>query len=222
MEWECTWSPIQHGTAGSPTTASTWIIRVSGERSRHTEGGTGRVQCCASCYVHVGMDVSKDTIAVAVLPPDRDVAEVEKVFNDEESVRRLIKRLGPPEWAVGLLRRGADGLRAAPPAHLDEVRCDVVAPSLVPKGSGDRVKTDRRDSRRLAGLHRAGELTAIAVPTPAQEAVRDLCRTRGDMVGDLTRGPQPAQRVPPAPLRRVAGRLDVDPAPRALARGPAL
>ena len=45
------------------------------------------------------------------------------------------------------------------------VRCDVVAPSLMPKGRGDRVKTDKRDSRRLAGLHRAGELTAIACPT---------------------------------------------------------
>lgn len=67
------------------------------------------------------------------------------------------------------------------------VRCDVVAPSLVPKGRGDRVKTDNRDARRLAGLHRAGELTAVAVPSPAQEAVRDLCRTRGDMVEDLTR-----------------------------------
>src|SRR5207245_7810048 len=67
------------------------------------------------------------------------------------------------------------------------VRCDVVAPSLVPKGRGDRVKTDKRDCRRLAGLHRAGELTAIGVPNPAQEAVRDLCRTRGDMVQDLTR-----------------------------------
>ena len=67
------------------------------------------------------------------------------------------------------------------------VRCDVVAPSLVPKGRGDRVKTDKRDARRLAGLHRAGELTAITVPSPAQEAVRDLCRTRGDMVQDLTR-----------------------------------
>jgi transposase len=50
------------------------------------------------------------------------------------------------------------------------VRCDVVAPSLIPKGSGDRVKTDRRDARRLAGLHRAGELTAIAIPTPLKKA----------------------------------------------------
>ena len=66
------------------------------------------------------------------------------------------------------------------------VRCHVVAPSLIPKGSGGWVKTDRRDARRLAGLHRAGELTPVAIPTPAQEGVRDLCRTGGDMVQDLT------------------------------------
>jgi transposase len=67
------------------------------------------------------------------------------------------------------------------------VRCDVVAPSLVPKRRGDHVKTDKRDARRLAGLRRAGELTPIGIPSPAPEAVRDLCRLRGDMVEDLTR-----------------------------------
>ena len=68
------------------------------------------------------------------------------------------------------------------------LRWDVVAPSLIPKAPGDKVKTDRRDCRRLARLHRAGELVAIRVPSPLEEAVRDLCRTRGDMVEDLTRG----------------------------------
>jgi transposase len=63
----------------------------------------------------------------------------------------------------------------------------VVAPSLVPRSPGDRVKTDRRDCRRLARLHRAGELTAIRVPTEAEEAVRDLCRARADLVADRTR-----------------------------------
>jgi transposase len=67
------------------------------------------------------------------------------------------------------------------------VRCDVIAPSLIPKAPGDKVKTDKRDCRRLARLHRAGELVAIRVPSPTEEAVRDLCRTRGDMVEDLTR-----------------------------------
>ena len=67
------------------------------------------------------------------------------------------------------------------------VHCEVIAPSMIPKAPGDKVKTDTRDCRRLARLHRAGELVAIRVPTPLEEAVRDLCRTRGDMVEDLTR-----------------------------------
>jgi transposase len=137
--------------------------------------------------VHIGMDVSKDAIVVAVLHPDRDVAEVDKIFNDDESVRRLVKRLGRPSGLWACYEAGPTGYDLHRLLTALRVRCDVVAPSLIPKGAGDRVKTDRRDARRLAGLHRAGELTAIAVPTPAQEAVRDLCRTRGDMVQDLTR-----------------------------------
>src|SRR5205085_3629238 len=58
---------------------------------------------------------------------------------------------------------------------------------LIPRAPGDKVKTDTRDCRRLARLHRAGELVAIRGPSPLEEAVRDLCRTRGDMVEDLTR-----------------------------------
>jgi transposase len=67
------------------------------------------------------------------------------------------------------------------------VACDVIAPALIPRAPADRVKTDRRDCRRLARLHRAGELVAIRVPTEAEEAVRDLCRARADLVGDRTR-----------------------------------
>ena len=59
--------------------------------------------------------------------------------------------------------------------------CQVVAPSLIPKKAGDRVKTDRRDSLMLARLHRAGELTAVWVPDTAQEALRDLTRAREDL-----------------------------------------
>ncbi|MEB0160994.1 transposase, partial [Pseudomonas sp. AH2 (2023)] len=56
--------------------------------------------------------------------------------------------------------------------------CNVVAPSLVPKRAGDRVKTNRRDAISLARLHRAGELTSVWVPDEAHEAVRDLVRAR--------------------------------------------
>jgi transposase len=133
------------------------------------------------------MDVSKDSIAVAILPPDRDVSEVDKIFHDADSVRRLVKRIGRPKGIWACYEAGPTGYDLQRMLSSMGVRCDVVAPSLIPKGSGDRVKTDRRDARRLAGLHRAGELTPVAIPTPAQEGVRDLCRTRGDMVQDLTR-----------------------------------
>jgi transposase len=63
----------------------------------------------------------------------------------------------------------------------------VIAPSLIPKAPGDRVKTDKRDCRRLARLHRASELVAIRIPILAEEAVRDVCRTQGDMVEDRMR-----------------------------------
>jgi transposase len=67
------------------------------------------------------------------------------------------------------------------------MRCEVIAPSLIPSRPGDRVKTDRRDARRLALLFRAGQLSAVRIPTAGEEAVRDLCRARADMVIDRTR-----------------------------------
>ena len=70
------------------------------------------------------------------------------------------------------------------------VACQVVAPSLIPKGGSDKVKTDRRDSRRLARLGRAGELTAVRVPSPAEEAVRDLARARDALLADRKRAQQ--------------------------------
>ncbi len=66
-------------------------------------------------------------------------------------------------------------------------RCDVVAPSLVPERAGDRVKTDRRDARKLAGLLRAGELVSVWVPDEEHEAMRDLVRAREDAAEDLLR-----------------------------------
>jgi transposase len=67
------------------------------------------------------------------------------------------------------------------------VACEVVAPTLVPRGAADRVKTDRRDCVRLVLSYRAGLLTAIRVPSEQEEAVRDLVRTRADLVDDRRR-----------------------------------
>jgi transposase len=70
------------------------------------------------------------------------------------------------------------------------VACQVVAPSLIPKGGSDKVKTDKRDSRRLARLGRAGELTPVRVPSPGEEAVRDLARARDAVLADRRRAQQ--------------------------------
>jgi transposase len=137
--------------------------------------------------IHLGLDVHKDTISVAILAPHREVPEVDRIPHDEASVRRLVGRLGDPRWLRACYEAGPTGYELARLLYSMGVGCQVIAPSLIPTAPGDRVKTDRRDCRRLARLHRAGELVAIRIPTPAEEAVRDLCRARADLVDDRTR-----------------------------------
>lgn len=137
--------------------------------------------------IHLGLDVSKDQIAVGVLRPEDRVADVEKIAHDEESVRRLVTRLGSPGKLWACYEAGPTGYELHRLLERLGVRCDVIAPSLIPRAPGDKIKTDRRDAKRLARLHRAGELTAIRVPSPAEEGVRDLCRARRVAVRELTR-----------------------------------
>jgi transposase len=119
---------------------------------------------------YLGLDVHKDTILVAILAPHREVPEVDRIPHDEASVRRLVGRLGDPHWLRACYEAGPTGFELAQLLHSMQVRCEVVARSLIPKAPGDKVKTDRRDCRRLARLHRAGELVAIRVPTVQEEA----------------------------------------------------
>src|SRR5262244_1322408 len=137
--------------------------------------------------IHLGLDVSKDKIAVGILRLDDGVPATEMIFNDEASVRRLVNRFGDPGGLRVCYEAGPTGFGLYRLLRSMGVACDVIAPALIPKAPGDRVKTDRRDCRRLARLHRAGELVVIRVPTESEEAVRDLCRARADMVTDRTR-----------------------------------
>jgi transposase len=137
--------------------------------------------------VFIGLDVHKDSISVGILNPGHDSPDVEKIFNDDESMRRLIGRFDDPSQLRVCYEAGPTGFDLARDLRRMGVSCEVIAPSMIPKAPGDKVKTDARDCRRLARLHRAGELVAVRVPAPIEEAVRDLCRTRGDMVEDLTR-----------------------------------
>jgi transposase len=137
--------------------------------------------------IHLGMDTSKDKIVVGILRAEEASPDVEVVFNDEASIRRFINRFPDPGQLRACYEAGPVGYELHRLLTAMGVACQVVAPSLIPTAPGDRVKTDRRDCKRLARLHRAGELVAIRVPTPAEEAVRDLCRARADVVDDRAR-----------------------------------
>lgn len=138
----------------------------------------------------VGIDAHKRTLVIAVLHPGKPRPEELEVDNDERSIRKLVRRLeknAPGEIRVcyeagtcgyALQRR----LEAA-----GRVVCEVVAPSLIPRKPGERIKTDRRDAIKLVELYRAGVLTMVSPPTPEQEAIRDLCRCREDVRADLGR-----------------------------------
>jgi transposase len=133
---------------------------------------------------HIGLDVHTETIAVAVLRPDAGECEDRVIANTPEALRRLFARF--PERAAlrTCYEAGPIGYDTWRPLEGLGVPCEVIAPSLIPRRSGARVETDRTDAHNLARLHRAGELTAVRVPTPAEEALRDLVRTREDLKSD--------------------------------------
>ncbi len=126
----------------------------------------------------LGLDVHAETIAVAVAEPDGEVRSLGTIANREESVRKLIKKLGASEHLRACYEAGPTGYVLYWQLTQLGVECAVVAPTLVPTKAGDRVKTDRRDALKLARSHRSDDLTAVWVPDGDSEALRDLVRTR--------------------------------------------
>jgi transposase len=127
----------------------------------------------------VGLDVDTERLSVAVAEcGGGEVRSLGVVANTAESVRRLVKRLGRPAGLRFCYEAGPHGYGLYWQLIQLGAQCDVVAPTLIPTKSGDRVKTNRRDAERLARLHRSGELTAVWVPDAAHEALRDLVRAR--------------------------------------------
>ncbi len=143
------------------------------------------------CTTYVGMDVHKKDIVVAMLSPGAEKPEEWKLPNEPRAVRRLAKRLlkGVEDDApiLCVYEAGPCGYVLQRQLMQLGIETEVVAPSLIPIKPGERVKTDRRDARKLAFAARAGTLTMVRPPTEADEAVRDLCRAREATVGDLTR-----------------------------------
>jgi transposase len=126
----------------------------------------------------LGLDVHAETIAVAIAEPGGEVRSLGTIANREESIRKLIKKLGPVEQLRACYEAGPTGYVLYWQLTRLGVDCAVIAPTLVPMKAGDRVKTDRRDAERLARSHRAGDLTAVWVPDAGSEALRDLVRAR--------------------------------------------
>ncbi len=133
--------------------------------------------------VYVGLDVHKDTIAVAVARAGRGNPEYHGIItNSRAALLKLLKRSNPDGEVLNICyEAGPCGYGLYRDLTALGHECEVVAPSLIPRKAGDRMKTDRRDALMLARLHRAGELTAVWVPDEEQEAIRDLTRAREDM-----------------------------------------
>jgi len=134
----------------------------------------------------VGMDVHKESIDVSLAEEGRDgeVRHYGVIAGDQEAVTKMVRALRARQRRLRFVYEAGPcgfGIHRYLTAQGED--CVVVNPSSMPKRSGDRIKTDRRDGNTLARLHRAGALTAIYVPTADDEALRDLVRAREDAVG---------------------------------------
>jgi transposase len=145
----------------------------------------------SSKSLYVGLDVHKDSIAVAYAPDDRgaEVVSLGTIGTRQSDMDKLIRKLQSKGAAtlVFVYEAGPCGYGLYRYLSGKGFDCHVVAPSLIPRKAGDRVKTDRRDAMTLARLMRSGDLSAIYVPGVEDEALRDLSRGRDDAMQDLKR-----------------------------------
>jgi transposase len=137
---------------------------------------------------YVGLDVSKEKIAVSIADEGRGEPRFYGMIpHTPEAIRKLVGKLGDKEKLQVCYEAGPTGYGLYRLFLSLGIECEVIAPSLIPKRPGERIKTDRRDSIRLAQLFRAGELTSVYVPTEEDEALRDLVRAREDAKEDELR-----------------------------------
>jgi transposase len=135
----------------------------------------------------IAFDQHAATTVAAVLLPIYRTPVLHSMTSDSPTLVRFVERVRRQGTVACCYEAGPCGfeLQRALTAH--EIPCDVIAPALIPRRAGDRVKTDRRDAAQLAILYRSGALTPIHIPTDQEEAARDLLRCREDIKADLLR-----------------------------------
>lgn len=140
--------------------------------------------------LYMGLDVHAESISIATADSSRDgeVRTYGRIPNDLRALDTVLRKLGHPDRELRVCyEAGPTGFVIARHLAKRGIACLLAAPSLIPKGKGDKIKTDRRDALMLARLHRAGELTAVHIPDAIDESIRDLCRARTDAVDDKRR-----------------------------------
>jgi transposase len=141
-----------------------------------------------SSTLYLGLDVHKESIAVAYIASDHDaeVIYLGAIGTRQCDIDQLVRKLhSKAQHLVFVYEAGPCGYGLYRYLTKQGQVCWVVAPSLIPKKAGDRVKTDRRDAVQLARLMRSGDLTRVYVPSVEDEAIRDLSRAREDAIRDL-------------------------------------
>ena len=137
---------------------------------------------------YIGLDVHKATISAAIAEESSPPSSYGRIPNDPSAIRTLMTRLGGPHVELHVAyEAGPTGYALHRQLTNMDIPCMVVAPSLIPKQPGNKVKTDRRDALKLARLLRSGDLTPVWVPDQAHEALRGLVRARADAKADQLR-----------------------------------
>src|SRR5215467_561849 len=135
----------------------------------------------------IAFDQHAATTVAAVLLPNQRTPALHPLTSDTPAILRFVDRLRRRGPVTCCYEAGPCGFELQRALSRRGVPCDVIAPALIPRRPGDRIKTDRRDASHLATLYRAEALTAIHIPTDQEEAVRDLLRCREDIRADLLR-----------------------------------